>query len=202
MSLDQLEAFTIEPTQAAGKGLERPGGLAKGRKARRSGDPRGPHREQDRQQQARQVRRPRAYRQAGGAITSDLFAKEDAGYITDLALLHKLVAEKLEAAAAPLREEGWKFVDVWHEQPENHWDYGRLRPNMPTRQRGRRDQEDRNRGREIQKEHGEEPEDEDAYNRLWRFRSGWTNSAQARQSGSRSRSQCPGSWSPSAMRAN
>ncbi|MBD9524435.1 ParB N-terminal domain-containing protein [Ensifer sp. ENS02] len=51
-----------------------------------------------------------AYEEAGGAVKRDLFDDRNAGYATDAALVEKLVAEKLEATAASVRAEGWKWV--------------------------------------------------------------------------------------------
>ncbi|MGG7539411.1 ParB/RepB/Spo0J family partition protein [Rhizobium sp. 12,4] len=52
-----------------------------------------------------------AYEQAGGAVKRDLFDDRNAGYATDPAFVEKLVAEKLEAAAASVRAEGWEWVE-------------------------------------------------------------------------------------------
>ena len=52
----------------------------------------------------------------------DLFDAEDEGYLTDTALLDRLVTEKLESEAATLRAEGWKWVEI---MPEI--DHGSLR---------------------------------------------------------------------------
>jgi ParB family chromosome partitioning protein len=54
-----------------------------------------------------------AYEQSGGVIVRDLFTTEGAGYFADSQLLDRLVAEKLETEAAPIRDEGWKWVEVW-----------------------------------------------------------------------------------------
>jgi ParB family chromosome partitioning protein len=68
----------------------------------------------------------KAYKAAGGAVTSDLFSSEQ--YLLDVALLNKLATEALAAAAANLESEGWK----WHEisldyQPYNsHSKYTQL----------------------------------------------------------------------------
>lgn len=54
----------------------------------------------------------KAYEKAGGALRRDLFAEGDDGiFILDTALLDRLVAEKLECAAKPVRKEGWKWVE-------------------------------------------------------------------------------------------
>src|SRR5271166_4534320 len=53
-----------------------------------------------------------AYINAGGLIERDLFQPEHEGYLTDPAKLDRLVAEKLEALAAEVRGEGWKWVEI------------------------------------------------------------------------------------------
>lgn len=53
-----------------------------------------------------------AYRKAGGVITRDLFDKENGGYLADADLLNRLVREKLQAVAATVMAEGWKWVTV------------------------------------------------------------------------------------------
>lgn len=50
-----------------------------------------------------------AYEVAGGKITRDLF--ENSAFLQDATLLDRLFAEKLEAAAAETRAEGWKWVE-------------------------------------------------------------------------------------------
>ncbi|MDX0184567.1 ParB/RepB/Spo0J family partition protein [Sinorhizobium meliloti] len=52
-----------------------------------------------------------AYEEAGGSVKRDLFDDRNAGYAMDAALVEKLAAEKLEAAAATVRAEGWKWVE-------------------------------------------------------------------------------------------
>ena len=55
----------------------------------------------------------RSYEAAGGQVVRDLFSQHaDDGYIEDGALLQRLAAEKLEAAANAVRAEGWTWVDV------------------------------------------------------------------------------------------
>lgn len=53
-----------------------------------------------------------AYQAAGGAILRDLFDDEHEGYLTDNALLTRLVNEKLDAIAATVKAEGWKWTEV------------------------------------------------------------------------------------------
>jgi ParB family chromosome partitioning protein len=52
-----------------------------------------------------------AYEEAGGRVQRELFDERNAGYAMDAALVEKLVAEKLETAAATVRAEGWKWVE-------------------------------------------------------------------------------------------
>jgi ParB family chromosome partitioning protein len=59
-----------------------------------------------------------AYQAAGGSIIRDLFDEEGGGFFADAALLNRLVREKLEAEAAKIEAEGWKWIVV---EPEfNH----------------------------------------------------------------------------------
>jgi ParB family chromosome partitioning protein len=59
-----------------------------------------------------------AYEAAGGHVVRDLFDAEHEGYFDDPELLHRLVAEKLDREADPIRAEGWKWVLV---APEFHY---------------------------------------------------------------------------------
>ena len=54
----------------------------------------------------------KAYEKAGGAVLRDLFDDENAGWLTDPALVNQLAAEKLEKAAEAVRGEGWKWVEI------------------------------------------------------------------------------------------
>jgi ParB family transcriptional regulator, chromosome partitioning protein len=51
-----------------------------------------------------------AYLAAGGYIERDLFAEEDSGFMLDVPLVERLVAEKLAAEAEKVRNEGWAWV--------------------------------------------------------------------------------------------
>ncbi|MGI4886075.1 MAG: ParB/RepB/Spo0J family partition protein [Janthinobacterium lividum] len=54
-----------------------------------------------------------AYLAAGGTVRRDLFSEgADSIFIDDIALLEKLVAEKLESTVEVVRAEGWKWVEV------------------------------------------------------------------------------------------
>ncbi len=63
-----------------------------------------------------------AYIAAGGAIDTDLFADRDEAIWTDAALVERLALEKLQAMAAPLEAEGWRFVRVALEFPHDEID--------------------------------------------------------------------------------
>jgi ParB family chromosome partitioning protein len=52
------------------------------------------------------------YVAAGGAVMRDLFQNDDGGWLRDVGLLDRLVAEKLERDAQAVRIEGWKWVEV------------------------------------------------------------------------------------------
>ena len=53
-----------------------------------------------------------AYEQAGGGILRDLFEHDDGGWLQDVALLDRLVTEKLTAEAETIAKEGWKWISV------------------------------------------------------------------------------------------
>ncbi len=53
-----------------------------------------------------------AYEAAGGAVKRDLFDEQNGGYALDVALVEKLVGDRLEAEAGTVRGEGWKWVEV------------------------------------------------------------------------------------------
>ena len=53
-----------------------------------------------------------AYEQAGGAMLRDLFSESDGGWLEDVALLDRLVTEKLKAVADDVAAEGWKWIAV------------------------------------------------------------------------------------------
>lgn len=55
----------------------------------------------------------KAYEKAGGTTKRDLFSDDDNGiFLTDIALLDKLVEEKLAKAVSRLEKEGWKWVEA------------------------------------------------------------------------------------------
>ena len=61
-----------------------------------------------------------AYTAAGGAIERDLFSEDGEGYLLDVALVERLVAEKLAAEAAKIKAEGWAWTEHATEFPWNH----------------------------------------------------------------------------------
>jgi len=70
-----------------------------------------------------------AYRAAGGIIRQDLFSEEDEGYLFDVALLDRLVTDKLRAEATKLSAEGWKWVEhAPHADYQTLSQYGREHP--------------------------------------------------------------------------
>ena len=60
------------------------------------------------------------YEQAGGAIERDLFEHDDGGWLQDVALLDRLVTEKLTAEAETIAKEGWKWISVAVDFPYGH----------------------------------------------------------------------------------
>jgi ParB family chromosome partitioning protein len=71
-----------------------------------------------------------AYEAAGGYVRRDLFSDdENTGYIADAELLQKLVAQKLDAAAAEVQAEGWGWTETRVERDFAELNrHGRLRP--------------------------------------------------------------------------
>ncbi len=53
-----------------------------------------------------------AYEAAGGVVRRDLFDTEQAGWISDPELLHRLAVERLDAVAEPIRAEGWSWAEA------------------------------------------------------------------------------------------
>ena len=60
------------------------------------------------------------YDAAGGPIMRDLFQADDGGWLQDVTLLDRLVAEKLERDAESVRAEGWKWVETAISFPYGH----------------------------------------------------------------------------------
>src|SRR5277367_1111464 len=53
-----------------------------------------------------------AYTNAGGVVMRDLFQGDDGGWLQDVGLLDRLVAEQLHDRAEAIRAEGWKWIEV------------------------------------------------------------------------------------------
>ncbi|WP_036280585.1 ParB/RepB/Spo0J family partition protein [Methylocystis sp. ATCC 49242] len=60
------------------------------------------------------------YLAAGGPIMRDLFQSDDGGWLQDVPLLERLIAEKLTRDAEPIRSEGWKWVETAIDFPYGH----------------------------------------------------------------------------------
>lgn len=58
-----------------------------------------------------------AYEAAGGPVLRDLFSADDSGWLEDVALLDKLVAEKLKVMADEIAGRGWKWIEAAVELP-------------------------------------------------------------------------------------
>jgi ParB family chromosome partitioning protein len=52
------------------------------------------------------------YMEAGGTVMRDLFDDDRGGWLSDPALLDRLVIEKLEGVAQTIKADGWKWVEV------------------------------------------------------------------------------------------
>ena len=61
-----------------------------------------------------------AYEAAGGVIARDLFQHDGGGWFENVALLDRLAREKLEAVAAEVCAEGWKWLEVALDFPYGH----------------------------------------------------------------------------------
>ena len=53
-----------------------------------------------------------AYVEAGGVVLNDLFQGDDGGWLQDVALVDRMVAEKLGEAVAGVEAEGWKWTEA------------------------------------------------------------------------------------------
>ena len=69
-----------------------------------------------------------AYTAAGGTVQCDLFSEDRGGWIADPALLERLVAERMEAAAEAIRTEGWRWVAIGQEAQAAAWGLRRVWP--------------------------------------------------------------------------
>jgi ParB family chromosome partitioning protein len=112
----------------------------------------------------------KAYEKAGGAVLRDLFDDENAGWLTDPALLNELAAERLETAAAALRGEGWKWVEIIPGlDRETFKQFGHAEPKRlpPTEEQQEEIEKLTAEGNAILDEHGEDPDDDEVRDRYW-----------------------------------
>ncbi|MBD3836284.1 ParB/RepB/Spo0J family partition protein [Brevundimonas sp.] len=69
-----------------------------------------------------------AYAEAGGSVLRDLFTEDGGGWLEDVALLDRLVADKLAGLAEEVRaREGWKWAEVGSDYTEASA-FGRVYP--------------------------------------------------------------------------
>jgi len=61
-----------------------------------------------------------AYEAAGGALLRDLFDEDHGDWLEDIALLDRLVTDKLKAAAEAVGAEGWKWIEAAVDLPFGH----------------------------------------------------------------------------------
>ena len=61
-----------------------------------------------------------AYEAAGGIVLRDLFQGDGGGWLQDVVLLDRLVAERPEREAAAVRAEGWHWLEVAPDFPYGH----------------------------------------------------------------------------------
>ena len=61
-----------------------------------------------------------AYEAAGGVVLRDMFEGDDGGWLQDVALLDRLVAEKLKTEAEQVGAEGWKWISAAVDFPFGH----------------------------------------------------------------------------------
>jgi ParB family chromosome partitioning protein len=82
----------------------------------------------------------KAFEKAGGTVLRDLFSDANAGWLTDTALLNRLVSEKLEREAEAVRAEGWKWVEI---VPQLTWEttqgFGAVEPVLSAKQQAEAD---------------------------------------------------------------
>ncbi|NTG38815.1 ParB/RepB/Spo0J family partition protein [Agrobacterium rhizogenes] len=71
-----------------------------------------------------------AYEAAGGDVRRDLFDQSNSGYATDVALVERLVAEKLEAEAEKVRAEGWGWIECHAVMPDEGHRMRRVYPEV------------------------------------------------------------------------
>jgi ParB family chromosome partitioning protein len=64
-----------------------------------------------------------AYEAAGGNVLRDLFEEDGGGWLEDIALLERLVTEKLRTEAETIAAEGWRWIEIAPSFPYGH-DHG------------------------------------------------------------------------------
>jgi ParB family chromosome partitioning protein len=60
------------------------------------------------------------YEAAGGTVLRDLFQGDNGGWLQDVVLVDRLVAERLEREASLVRAEGWRWIEVAPDFPYGH----------------------------------------------------------------------------------
>jgi ParB family chromosome partitioning protein len=103
------------------------------------------------------------YQAAGGGVVRDLFQPEHEGYLTDPALLDRLVSERLESEAAAIRAEGWKWVETAQRIDRFALqEFGRIRPERAPLSPEREEEVTRLTAEyeALAEAHGDDPEDE------------------------------------------
>jgi ParB family chromosome partitioning protein len=61
-----------------------------------------------------------AYEAAGGTVLRDLFQGDDGGWLQDVALVERLMAERLEREVETVRAEGWRWIELSPDFPYGH----------------------------------------------------------------------------------
>lgn len=81
-----------------------------------------------------------AYRDAGGTITSDLFAKDSEGYANDPELVQRLADEKLDRLTSEAEAEGWGEVIAAEQTPYESYNWHRLYPDQKVQRMSEEDE--------------------------------------------------------------
>jgi ParB family chromosome partitioning protein len=68
------------------------------------------------------------YLAAGGTVQRDLFSEDRGGWITDPALLERLVAARMDSEAEAIRAEGWRWVAIGPDAQAAAWRMRRVWP--------------------------------------------------------------------------
>ncbi|WP_291718754.1 ParB/RepB/Spo0J family partition protein [Magnetospirillum sp. 64-120] len=61
-----------------------------------------------------------SYVAAGGTVMRDLFQGDDGGWLQDVALVERMVADRLKAESEEIAAEGWKWIEVAPDFPYGH----------------------------------------------------------------------------------